>query len=155
MNIKPLVTVVRFAGVALSALSSDQGVSIEIERKHSDSKSTLGYLSINGNPICYVMEKPWRGNYPFMSSIPKGTYEAKIRKDGSLGWRIQLEGVPQREEIQIHVGNKQDDSVGCLLPGLSVSEDFTEVHESRKAIGKIRETLDAIVEDPRRASPLP
>jgi hypothetical protein len=46
-----------------------------------------------------------------------------VRSDGPRGWRIELKGTAPRENIQIHVGNRPNDTIGCLLPGTGESND--------------------------------
>ena len=61
--------------------------------------------------------------------IPAGTYELKIRTEGSLTKRyesrfpdfhegmIWLQNVPNFKWIYIHCGNDDDDTDGCILVG--------------------------------------
>lgn len=91
---------------------------LPLSEKISSDNCIQGYLSIKGNPICYTMELPYRGNINDLSSIAKGKYEAIIRTDKKLGWRIELLNVPnRRENIQIHMGNYTSDITGCTLVG--------------------------------------
>ena len=50
---------------------------ITIYRLSSTENCTSGYLSVNGDIVCYTLELPWRDNIGFISSIPKGTYDAE------------------------------------------------------------------------------
>jgi hypothetical protein len=52
-----------------------------------------------------------------LSSIPVGTYNGILRYDHSDQWRIELQGVPGRTNVQIHTGNTPDDTEGCIIIG--------------------------------------
>ena len=66
--------------------------------------------------------------------------------------RIELEGVPQREKVQIHIGNFQADTIGCLLPGTGVSSDFSSVTNSAKAMEILRDSLRKFEEKIRQSA---
>lgn len=110
---------------------------ITIERKLTSDNCIQGYLSVNDSAICYTMELPYRGNLNYLSSIPKGKYEAFIRTDKAIGWRIELVGVPKRDSIQIHLGNYTSDITGCILVGKVVRTENCTVEKSKDAIKEI------------------
>lgn len=74
-----------------------------------------------------------------MCRIPAGTYQAHTRTDGHLGWRIELEGVPGRTNIQIHRGNYPSDTTGCILVG--TSRDTNRVWNSSEAMKLLKEKV--------------
>src|SRR5262249_10511743 len=116
---------------------------IKIERKFRSEECSSGYLSINGKAMCYVLERPWLDNLPEISSIPAGTYAASVRIDGSKGWRIELKNVPERTNVQLHIGNTTADSIGCLLPGMELDRDtLCRVIDSAAAMKKLRTTFE-------------
>lgn len=116
---------------------------IRIERKFQNAACSSGYLLINGKPMCYVLEKRWVDNLPEISSIPAGTYPAFVRTDGSKGWRIELKNVPERPQVQLHVGNTPADSRGCLLPGMELdSSSLCAVMNSAAAMKKLRAAFE-------------
>ncbi|MFN9745091.1 MAG: DUF5675 family protein, partial [Betaproteobacteria bacterium] len=55
--------------------------------------------------------------------VPPGTYSAFVRPDHSPN-RVELTGVPNARNVQIHVGNTASDLIGCFAPGTSRSKDF-------------------------------
>ncbi|MFT4018920.1 MAG: DUF5675 family protein [Agriterribacter sp.] len=110
---------------------------VSVERKLTSDNCIQGYLSIKDNPVCYTMELPFRGNINDISSIPKGKFDAIIRTDKKLGWRIELLNVPNREHIQIHLGNYTSDITGCTLVGKSVDTNNCSVGKSKDAIKEI------------------
>lgn len=102
---------------------------------------TVGKLSIDGIFECDVLEDTDRGLNSSMSlsdiktkkvygetAIPTGTYKVNMNtvspKFKSRAWAIpyggilpRLENVPGYEGVLIHVGNKVEDTLGCLLVG--------------------------------------
>lgn len=96
---------------------AQEAFNLRIERKYQGSDCTSGYLAINGQARMVALERPWQGNAPEISSIPAGTYKGILRYDKGDAWRIQLEGVPGRTGVQIHVGNVVAQSKGCILVG--------------------------------------
>ena len=61
--------------------------------------------------------------------IPAGTYELKLRTEGGMHQRyserfgarhkgmIWLQNVPDFQYVYVHIGNTDDDTKGCILPG--------------------------------------
>ena len=96
---------------------------IEIKRRYQSSVCTSGDLYINGTWVAYALERPWVNNLPFISSVPPGSYQARLRYDHSDKWRVELIGVPGRTHVQIHIGNVVQDSVGCILVGKQLMGD--------------------------------
>lgn len=124
-------------GVIFSQKKADENFKISIERKLTSNKCIQGYLSINESPICYTMELPYRENIDDISSIPKGKYKAFVRTDKKLGWRIELVNVPNREHIQIHLGNYTSDITGCTLIGKTIKTDNCTVGQGKDAITEV------------------
>ncbi len=112
---------------------------INIDRKIKGANCTQGYILVNGVVIAYTLELPDVINKDYISSIPKGVYSAFIRTDGRKGWRIELDNVPQRENIQIHVGNYTSQIEGCILIGTKVDLDNCAVLNDFK-----REAIDTL-----------
>lgn len=110
---------------------SQEAFHLTIERKLQSENCTMGYLSVNGEVICYTLELPWLDNANDISCIPAGTYNGIIRYDKTDGWRIQLENVPERTGVQIHMGNYTSDITGCILVGSNaVTENCSLVNSS-------------------------
>lgn len=102
---------------------------------------TIGRLFINDNFFCDTLEDVDRGlteNTPLedikkikvygQTAIPKGTYKINMNivspkfKDRTWakpwgGKLPRLENVPGYEGVLIHVGNKPEDTLGCILVG--------------------------------------
>jgi hypothetical protein len=98
-------------------------VDIELKRVQLDGDCTIGRLSIDGEPFCWVCEDTQRApgavKVPGQTAIPLGRYRVIV----SWSPRFQkplplLIDVPGFEGIRIHPGNTAADTDGCLLPGL-------------------------------------
>lgn len=78
---------------------------------------------------CYVLEDQHNEpKVPGETRIPSGRYKVILRTEGGMNKRygkrfhwhrgmLWLQDVPDFTFIYIHVGNKDDDSEGCLLVG--------------------------------------
>ena len=97
---------------------------IWINRVYAHTESVIGVLYANDTQLCYTLELPWKDNQNNISCIPVGSYTGTIRTDGNKGWRIELVGVPNRGNVQIHVGNYPSDILGCILVGLAWSTNM-------------------------------
>ena len=100
---------------------------VSIYREYPGKKCTAGYLAVNGQIITYTVERPWADNLQNISSIPAGTYPAILRYDHTDHWRIELQNVPGRTNVQIHVGNEPNQSIGCVLVGLQLNPDTCSI----------------------------
>ncbi|MBX2891824.1 MAG: hypothetical protein KF734_12900 [Saprospiraceae bacterium] len=118
---------------------------IEIQRKAVSGQCIMGYLVLDGEVLCYSLELPWVGNINGLSTIPDGRYTGFVREDGSKGWRIELENVPNRTNIQIHIGNYTSETIGCTLVGMRADLDQCAVFESKKAMDAIKDKIGPLL----------
>jgi hypothetical protein len=87
-----------------------------------------------------TLELPWRANQNEISAIPAGSYTGHVREDGERGWRLELDSVKGRTNVQVHLGNWPKDSIGCILLGTSISDkQACFVTNSANAMRKLRE----------------
>ena len=99
-------------------LKAQMQIEFEIKRNSTcNNGCKLGNFYINGQLMGKTLELPWSNNRSKISCIPTGNYFGKVRQDGNRGWRIQLDGVPNRKYVQIHVGNYSHQIEGCILVG--------------------------------------
>lgn len=112
--------------------------SIRILRTHLEGACITGELWLNDKFVAHTLELPWRGNTSFISSIPDGSYPAFLRFDRSPGWRVELKGTQPRAGIQIHIGTKPEDTVGCILVGLGVNNSSCKLSDSTLALETLR-----------------
>lgn len=118
---------------------------VTIERYESSTECTMGRLLINEKEICNTLELPWIDNKNGISSIPLGTYSGRIRTDGGSSgkksWRIELNNVPGRTYIQIHLGTRPSQIEGCILVGARANFSECNLGDSestRAAMEKIK-----------------
>lgn len=104
----------------------------------------LGYLFFNNKRICTTLENPWRNNEPMMSCIPEGEFICTADYTGKFRW-WRIDCVIDREGIEIHEGNKVDDTQGCILIGKLDSETMDKgrlwIRESKKTLNMLKNTL--------------
>lgn len=97
----------------------------------------------NKKHICYTLELPDKGNKPEVSCIPEGTYKFHKMFSSHLGWVYMLNKVPNRQLIEIHVGNTVLDIRGCILVGTKQGtinikgRIYPAVLNSKEAIAKL------------------
>jgi len=113
--------------------------SVVIDRRVTYSESMGGELYVNGEPICYTLELPWRWNQRNVSCAPPGVYKGFLRYDKADGWRIQLSGVQARSGIQIHIWNYPRNMKGCVLVGTHRASNA--VLNSTQAYGLLKQAF--------------
>lgn len=71
-----------------------------------------------GNLTLFTQEDDWEQNKTSVSCIPAGVYPLRrtiYYKHGIETWEVC--NVPGRRRILIHVGNTEEDTMGCILVG--------------------------------------
>lgn len=105
---------------------------------------TFGRLSV-GEFSCYSIERPWLDNTPRESCIPAGCYLMTKGRYNRGGYdAYEIEDVPRRSLIKIHVANIMTDVLGCIGLGteLGVVSNKWAVLNSRRAFDGFMEALD-------------
>lgn len=130
---------------------------ITMKRVRQSKVSTIGAMQV-GNFEVFTLEDPHRDvKVKGDTRIPAGRYKIKLRDEGGMtntyrkmfgaDWHkgmLWLQDVPNFEFIYIHVGNSPKDTLGCILVGMSASNDY--VHRSRDAYRAIYPPIrDAIL----------
>lgn len=91
---------------------------IEIDREPSTDAGTIGRVSINGVFLCYSLEPS--EDVKVYPAIPAGTYGIRMYPSPKFGRMVPLiTGVQGRQFIEIHPGNTDKDTEGCILLGTS------------------------------------
>jgi hypothetical protein len=99
----------------------------------ANGKPTLGKLtSRDGKFMCVTLERPADGDHP---CIPAGIYQVGIDwhhpTDLEKRYRCpELQDVPGRSQIQIHVANRCGELLGCIAPGERIGPDCVEASKS-------------------------
>ena len=97
---------------------------------------TIGKLLLEDGSTYDTIELLWKNNMPKVSSIPTGKY--KFKTDWSNNKQrqvIELEGVPNRSQIQIHSGTKSEHILGCI--GVSGRTIENEIFNKLKDGGQL------------------
>ena len=109
-----------------------------LTRHKSSDAGTLGSLFINGKFAMFTLEpNEDRANHP---AIPVGTYHVVV----SYSIRFQrllplVIGVPGRLGIRFHPGNTEEDTDGCILLGLTQTNNA--VQNSRQACQQFQSAI--------------
>lgn len=116
---------------------------ISVLRFKDTGKETLGLLFINEKHRGYTLEDEERTIKVWGETrIPEGTYKIGLRKEGGHHKRyakkfpsihkgmLHVLDVPYFKFILIHIGNRQDDTAGCLLVGSNIGRDNKSIERS-------------------------
>lgn len=108
-------------------------MTLTLERFAFGKNSTLGLLTISNDPFsCFVVEDERRvTKVPGETCIPLGTYEILLKTDspkfedryrlrfpGLHRGMLWLQDVLDFSWVYIHMGNREKNTDGCLLPNL-------------------------------------
>ena len=103
---------------------------MQVINRKDDGKGTSGVLFVDGQYECDTLEPSRTALYP---RIPAGHYPIEFRFSARFQQIVpHVCNVPGREWIEIHPGNKPEDTEGCLLVGKDVGHDW---------VGSSRETF--------------
>lgn len=118
---------------------------IKVIREEFTDASTISSCYVDGVKVCYILEDKVREipgkavsewKVQGRTAIPRGTYSVVV--NASVRFKRDLPlliDVPGYSGVRIHPGNCADDTEGCLLPGLTKSENF---------VSKSRDAFDAL-----------
>ena len=125
--------------------------SLILERNKSTLHSTTGRLMLLDNKNNLIvqlktLERPWIFNERKVSCIPTGTYLVKRHVSPKFGQCLKVQDVKGRSDILIHSGNVVNDTLGCILVGLSAGSaddsDTAMIYNSRKAMAVLLALVD-------------
>lgn len=138
---------------------------LEVLRFSSQDESTLGLLfdvTAGRGFLCYTLEDEFRPvKVAGDTRIPAGRYRITLRTVGGHDTRYRakfpgthkgmlwIRDVPGFQYILIHIGNRDDDTDGCLLVGDGSLQNLTEdgsVPSSRVAYLRIYPPIAAAIE---------
>jgi len=109
-----------------------------IQRLTSSEHCTYGIWINDDKPLFATLELPWKDNQKDISCIPAGTY--KIMKQFSNHFQREvflLYNVPNRNAVEIHIGNTVKDILGCIIVGMEYSMTDYAIVCSRTAFDKL------------------
>lgn len=130
---------------------------LEVTRRPTVTDTTLGTLTVDGQPQCYTLEdvvrevegqpvESWK--IPGVTAIPRGRYEVVVEYSPKFGKdTLTLRNVPGFTFIRIHAGNTDEDTDGCLLVGNHFVEtvDGDNLRESRKALAALKAKILPVI----------
>ncbi len=112
---------------------------LRLLRFSSGLESTLGVLHLlPATFLCFTLEDEFRTQKVYARTrIPDGVYNLKLREHGGHHERytrkfsfhigmLELENVAGFTDVLIHIGNKDDDTAGCILTGDTCQQNITE-----------------------------
>ncbi len=120
------------------------GYIVEVVRYKQSARSTLSKFSCNWNTITGYMLEPAGPETKVPNTnrrIPVGLYNLVPHNGGKYKNVVRLynENVSQSRAILIHQGNTPKDTVGCLIAGSTVAEDYVG-----SSVVKLTELMKAI-----------
>ena len=102
---------------------------LKLYRMWANDSETLGVMSIEDIEECFILEDQYQEiKVDGETRIPQGTYKIELRTSGTMNEKylerfdfhkgmLWLQGVPGFTFVYIHIGNSDDDTLGCLLTG--------------------------------------
>ncbi len=105
-----------------------------------DEKYVWGVFRDENNlNLCESLELSWHNNQRKISCIPGNKsyisqFDPAAQKGKGAFW---IYNVIDRDEIQIHAGNKTSDIQGCILPGYNFDDENVYIYDSTSAITKL------------------
>lgn len=119
---------------------------ILLQRLPGTINGTFGVLiRDDGFPWLTTVERPWDGNKENVSCIPAGTYTARKIMSPKRKYNVfEIQSVPGRTAIEMHIANTMNDVEGCIGIGKSFGEVgvFPEVMFSTVAFQVFMEYLN-------------
>ncbi len=114
----------------------------------SPESCAIGRLYVEGQFVCYTLERPWLWNKSQVSCIPTGVYWGDLKFENENGWKIRIDKVKGRYGILMHAGNWEINTIGCILLGMNYERNpnnpqgyICQLSESQKAIEKFKEAI--------------
>ena len=131
---------------------------ILLKRDIHSEKSTTGKMYVDGVFECFTLEDLDRGLKSSMplddikkikvygqTAIPTGRYEVTTSYSGLFNKEMPLlKGIPGYDQVRIHPGNSDKDTLGCILVGEARTIDW--VSNSRAAFARFYPKLKAALE---------
>lgn len=109
---------------------------LKSQRVNDNGESTFGLFYIDGSFSGFTLEDEFRTQKKYGETrIPEGIYKVELRTEGGFHERyskkfpdfhigmLHILGIPGFKLVLIHIGNRDDDTAGCLLLGDSINNN--------------------------------
>ncbi len=126
---------------------------LTLNRRPSVGGATIGELMLDGARLVYTLEDEIRevvgspvGNWKVKgaTAIPAGLYQVTLEDSPKFGpGTLTINRVPGFTDIRMHGGNTSDDTEGCPLLGLRVTETTIVGGTSRPAVALVQQRVRA------------
>lgn len=124
-----------------------------LNRRPSLGGATIGELLEDGTRLCYTLEDEIRervgepvANWKIRgaTAIPSGEYRVTLEHSPRFGPdTLTINGVPGFVGVRIHGGNRHEDTEGCPLLGLRVTDTTIVGGTSAPAVGLVKARVRA------------
>jgi hypothetical protein len=116
-------------------------MNLVLVRDKDNHETTVGKFYLEGKLFCATLEDTYRHDKVHgVTRIPAGRYKIELRKEGGMYQKYQtrcgtngmlwLKNVPNYEYVYIHIGNDDEDTLGCILVGSIIEEKINDDGES-------------------------
>ncbi len=108
---------------------------LRLERQPSSDHSTLGALYLGDLRLCYTLEDVVRDGPKLAheTAIPFGRYRVTLYQSPRFNRRVPLlHDVPDFTQVEIHGGNTDADTSGCILVG--AMRGVSSIHQAEPAL---------------------
>ena len=92
---------------------------VELIRLEESEQGTIGVLKIDKEVFCYTLEPADMLNKANVSCIPVQQYICERIQSSKFGDTFKITNVPGRSHVLFHSGNTSNDTLGCILLGLT------------------------------------
>ena len=121
-------------------------IRIPLERFLISSDGVFGLLTVRGMHL-FTCEEEDLGNLVSLSCIPIGAYRLERTIYHKHGYETFEVHVPNRRRILFHPGNTEEDTDGCILPGMSlgvleVRDEDTHAKRKKLAVLSSKRAFD-------------
>jgi hypothetical protein len=141
MSLAPLYPEDPMGSPTATIQPTKSSIFLQIYREYRSDGCVSGYLAVENQVIAYTLERPDVANLNDFSAIGAGTYPAHLRYDKPDKWRIQLDRIPRRTNVQIHIGTQVTDSLGCILVGDRLGNDLCTLVDSSAAYNRLKKAF--------------
>lgn len=118
---------------------------LDLLRVYQSDKCVFGVLLFDSVPRLVTLELPWFANQHDISCIPDRKYKISRFKSPTHGEVFKVNDVPNRSDIEFHIGNSSKDTKGCILVGMGFNQgSFPAIIDSATGFSWFMNHLEGI-----------